>query len=72
MLAQAVFRLPDSIVPEHGVEGCDHLSHDGDDNDFGFLVGRSETIVEDFEGGIVSGSTEGGHVKDVTDGMRPP
>ena len=61
------FRLPCKIIAEHGVEGCDHLSHDGNDNDFGFLVGRCETIVKDFEDGIISGCTEGGHVKDVAD-----
>ena len=61
------FRLPCNIVAEHGIEDCDHLSHNGDDNDFWLLIGRSETIVKGFEGGIVSGCTEGGHVKDVTD-----
>ena len=40
-------RLPCSIVADHGIEGSDHLSHDGDDNDFWFLVGRGETVVED-------------------------
>ena len=44
-------RLPCSIVAGHGIEGGDHLSHDGDDNDFGLLVGRGETVVEDLEGG---------------------
>ena len=60
-------RLPCSIVAGHGIEGGDHLSHDGDDNDFGFFVGRGETVVEDLEGGIVSGCAEGSHVEDVTD-----
>jgi hypothetical protein len=32
-------RLPCKIVADHGIEGSDHLSHDSDDNDFGFLVG---------------------------------
>ena len=32
--------LPCSIVADHGIEGGDHLSHDGDDNDFGLLVDR--------------------------------
>jgi hypothetical protein len=31
-------RLPCSIVADHGIEGGDHLSHDGDDNNFGLLV----------------------------------
>ena len=41
-------RLPCSIVADHGIESGDHFSHDGDDNDFGFLVGCGETVVEDF------------------------
>jgi hypothetical protein len=32
-------RLPCSFVADHGIEGSDHLAHDGNDNDFGFLVG---------------------------------
>jgi hypothetical protein len=60
-------RLPCSFVADHGIEGGDHLSHDGDDNDFRFLVGCGETIVKDLEGGIVSGCAEGSHVEDVTD-----
>jgi hypothetical protein len=60
-------RLPCSFVADHGIESGDHLSHDGDDNDFRFLVGCGETIVKDLEGGIVSGCAEGSHVEDVTD-----
>jgi hypothetical protein len=60
-------RLPCSIVADHGIEDGDHLSHDGDDDDFGFLIGRGETVVKDLEGGIVSGCAEGSHVEDVTD-----
>ena len=60
-------RLPRSIVADHGIEGGDHFSHDGDDNDLWLLVGRGETVVEDLEGGIVSGCAKGSHVKDVTD-----
>ena len=60
-------RLPCSIVAEHGVEGCDHFSHDRDDDDLGFLVGGGETFVEGFEGGVVSACAEGRHVEDITD-----
>ena len=60
-------RLPCSIVADHGIEGGDHLSHDGDDDDFRFFVGCGETIVEDLEYRIVSARTESGHVKDITD-----
>ena len=55
------------IIAEHGVEGSDHFSHDGDDDDLGFLVGVGETICEGPEGGIVSACAEGGHVEDITD-----
>jgi hypothetical protein len=44
-------RLPYSIIAEHSVEGCDHFSHDGHDDDLGFFVGGDEAIVEGFEGG---------------------
>src|SRR2546430_888032 len=60
-------RLPCSIIAEHSVEGCDHFSHDGDDDDLGFLVGVGEAIGEGFEGGIVSACAEGRHVEDITD-----
>ena len=48
------FELPCSIIAEHSVEGCDHFSHDGDDDDLGFLVGTGEAIGEGLEGGTVS------------------
>ena len=60
-------RLPCSTIAKHSVEGCDHFSHDGHDDDLGFFVGGDEAIVEGFEGGTVTACTEGGHVKDVTD-----
>ena len=43
-------RPPYSIIAEHSVEGCDHFSHDGDDDDLGFFVGGGEAFVEGFEG----------------------
>src|SRR5262249_50566771 len=60
-------RLPCSTIAEHRVEGCDHFSHDGDDDDLGFFVGVGEAIVEGFEGGTVSARAEGVHVEDITD-----
>jgi len=39
-------RLPRGIIAEHSVEGCDHFSHDGDDDDLRFLVGTGEAIGE--------------------------
>src|SRR4029450_4920067 len=46
--------LPCSTIAEHSVEGCDHFSHDGHDDDLGFFVGGGEAIVEGFEGGTVT------------------
>ena len=60
-------RLPCSTIAEHRVEGCDHFSHDSDDDDLGFFVGGGEAIVEGLEGGTVTACAEGGHVEDVTD-----
>ena len=60
-------RLPCSIIAKHSVEGCDHFSHDGHDDDLGFFVGGGEAFVEGFEGGTVTACAEGGHVEDVTD-----
>src|SRR6516164_4580585 len=59
--------LPCSTIAEHSVEGCNHFSHDGDDDDLGFFVGGGEAFVEGFEGGTVTACAEGGHVEDVTD-----
>src|SRR5262249_303985 len=63
--------LPCSTIAEHSVEGCDHFSHDGDDDDLGFFVGGGEAFVEGFEGGTVSARAEGGHVGGGTD-RQPP
>src|SRR5215831_10902294 len=38
--------LPCSTIAEHSVEGCDHFSHDGHDDDLGFFVGGGEAFVE--------------------------
>ena len=48
VLAQAGFGLPGDVVAQHGVEGCDHLAHDGNDDDFELFVGGGEATVEDF------------------------
>ena len=66
------FELPCSIIAEHSVEGCDHFSHDGDDDDLGFLVGTGEAIGEGLEGGIVPACAEGGHVEYITDRHSTP
>ena len=59
--------LPASAVAEHGVEGGDHLAHDGDDDDLGLLAGSGEALVECFEGGVATAGAEGSHVEDVSD-----
>jgi len=40
-------RLPCSTIAEHSVEGCDHFSHDSDDDDLGFFVGGGEASTTD-------------------------
>src|SRR3954454_13103720 len=59
--------LPGGAVAQHGVQGGDHLAHDGDDDDLGLLARRREAITEGFESGVVAARTEGGHVEDVAD-----
>src|SRR5918993_5893706 len=59
--------LPASAVAEHGVEGGDHLAHDGDDDDLRLLAGIGEALAEGFEGGVVPAGTKGSHVEDVSD-----
>src|SRR5918995_4851612 len=59
--------LPASAVAEHGVQRSDHLAHDGDDDDLGLLAGGGESLVEYFEGGVVTAGAEGSHVEDVSD-----
>jgi hypothetical protein len=66
LLASGGFGLPGDVVAQHGVEGCDHLAHDGDDDDFGLFVGGGETMVKDFESRIVSASAQSCHVEHVT------
>jgi hypothetical protein len=44
--------LPCSIIAEHSVEGCDHFSHDGDDDDFGFLVGVARRLEKVLRAGL--------------------
>ena len=67
LLASDGFELPGDVVAQHGVEGCDHLAHDGDDDDFGLFVGGGETMVKDFESRIVSAGAQSCHVEHVTD-----
>ena len=63
VVASGGFELPCSIIAEYGVEGSNHFSHDGDDDDLGFLIMRRRRP----EGGIVSACAEGRHVEDITD-----
>ena len=67
VVASDGFGLPGDVVAQHSVEGCDHLAHDGDDDDFGLFVGGGETMVKDFESRIVSASAQSRHVEHVTD-----
>ena len=42
------FGLPGGVVAEHGVEGCDHLSHHSDDDDLGLFVWRWRDVCGRF------------------------
>jgi uncharacterized membrane protein len=63
LLASGGFGLPGDVVAQHSVEGCDHLAHDGDDDDFWLFVGGGETMVKDFESRIVPASAQSCHVE---------
>src|SRR3954471_12943800 len=63
--------IPGGTVADHGVEGGDDLSHDGDDGDLRFLSSGCEAVVEGFEGRIVATGSQGGHVEHSPDGCAP-
>ena len=46
------FELPCSIIAEHSVAGCDHFSHDGDDDDLGFLVPPARRLEKALRTGL--------------------
>ncbi len=56
-------RLPESILSDEGIGENEEFSHDGGDGDFGLFSAGDETVVEDFEGWIVSRGGKGGHVQ---------
>ena len=53
--------LPASAVAQHGVEGGDHLAHDGDKDDLGLLAGSGER-------GPVMGQSPTGYAAFLPDG----
>src|SRR5215207_10587736 len=55
--------IPGGVVADHGVQGGDNLSHDGDDGDLRFLPGGREALVEGFERRIISTGSHGRHVE---------
>src|SRR3954465_4752246 len=60
-------RQPLHVIAEHGIERCDHLSHDGDDDDLGLLVGEGQPFGEGFEVRVVSACAKRSHVENVSD-----
>ncbi len=56
------------IVADHGVEGNDKLSHDGDDGHFGLLAGVEQASFEGLESGIEHGGGLGSHEENASDG----
>ena len=55
--------LPDTILPEQGVEQVDELAHDGGDRDLMGLAPGSEAFVADLEGGFAADRGRSGHVQ---------
>ena len=45
-------RLPGSIIAEHSVEGSDHFSHDGDDDDLGFVSAPGRRLEKALRAGL--------------------
>src|ERR1700746_1663283 len=72
VVASDGFGRPGDVVAQLSVEGCEHLAHDGDDDDFGLFVGGGETMVKDFESRIVPASAQSCHVEHVTNWQPPP
>jgi hypothetical protein len=46
------FGLPASAVAEHGVEGGDHLAHDGDEMTLGFLPAAARRLWNVLRAGL--------------------
>jgi hypothetical protein len=53
------FRLPGSIVAQHSVECCDHLSHHGDDDNLGLLLARVRRLWKALSAGSCPGNCPG-------------
>src|SRR5438445_7355276 len=60
-------RVPRFVVPDHGVEGCDQLAHDGNDSDLCLLALGPQALAESGEDGIMHSGAERGHIEDVAD-----
>ena len=58
---------PRAIGFEHGVEDGEHFAHAGDDYDFEWFMGLSESLGEGFDGVVGSHGGDGGHVESVSD-----
>ena len=58
-------------VPDHGVQGCDPLSRDGDDGFTAGFSGGGAAVFDGAETGVWAGGTDGGQVQDVAQGFAP-
>src|SRR6516164_9443264 len=54
-------------VPQHGVQDCDDLAHDGDNSDLRSFAGGDETAVKSVQRGVETKSRESRHVVHVAD-----
>ena len=61
-------QIPRGFIFEHGVEDDQEFAHAGGLNDFEFLAVFFQTFSEGFDGGVMSGRGESGHVEHGSDG----
>src|SRR5947209_9250398 len=64
-------RLPVFAVADHGVEGDDEFSHDGDDDDLWPFACGLESFFEGAEGRVGFTGDQGSHVGDVAQVSSP-
>src|SRR5258705_10232175 len=63
--------LPFPFVPEHGVEGGEDLTGDGDEGDHFRLTGGKQAHVEGFEDRVVAAGDESSEVESGPCGAAP-
>ena len=55
--------VPRCVGSDHGIKYGQKLAHAGNQRDLGQFAGGLQALIEGFDGRIVAGGGEGGHVK---------